>query len=117
MKPTKSSYKAKTKPNSTSSPAKPRSKLQQVQAQANWAVHFKLQPFGTNLVSKLITSPDTKRMVDEYNRLTKRLKLAIQVDAIHTKRCIKAREAEREAKAKAELEAWNKLVDKINPPL
>ena len=92
--------------------AKPRSKLQQVQAQANWAVHFKLQPFGSNYLSKLVVSRDTWCLVHQYNVLTELLKESIVKDAYETKGLIR----DREAAAKIAEEEVAKAIAELNEP-
>tara|TARA_R110000803_G_scaffold150930_1_gene216137 strand:- start:319 stop:654 length:336 start_codon:yes stop_codon:yes gene_type:complete len=84
---------SKVKSNDIVKPAKstkPRSKLQQVQAQANWAVYFKLQPFNYHYTDKINLSDNTQYLIAVYNYTTDRLKEAIAEDAKHTKNCIVA---------------------------
>tara|TARA_R110000824_G_scaffold339431_1_gene525930 strand:+ start:300 stop:650 length:351 start_codon:yes stop_codon:yes gene_type:complete len=91
--------------------AKPRSKLQQVQAQANWAVHFKLQPFGYYTLSKLVLSRRTEELLMNYKYLVDDLKTSIAVDAVHTKKLIRERDAKIKADAKEIAEAQKRTIE------
>tara|TARA_R110000772_G_scaffold71825_3_gene157184 strand:+ start:742 stop:1158 length:417 start_codon:yes stop_codon:yes gene_type:complete len=82
---------------------KPRSELQQVQAQANWAIYFKLQPFHSFYTDKLSLSSITKDYIDQYNEITAKLKDLIAMEAEWTKHRIKERQDE-EAEEAAKLD-------------
>ena len=87
----------------TPSPAKDtksRSKLQQVQAQANWAIYFKLQPFNSHYTSKLVLSRETIDLINQYNDITAHLKDSISIDASMTKMLIRERDMKILADAK-----------------
>tara|TARA_R110000803_G_scaffold147886_1_gene213349 strand:- start:316 stop:654 length:339 start_codon:yes stop_codon:yes gene_type:complete len=104
----------KVKSNDIVKPAKstkPRSKLQQVQAQANWAVYFKLQPFNTCYVSKLVLSEETKDLIAQYNDITRHLKESISIDASMTKMLIRERDAKIKAEAKEIAEAQRRAIE------
>lgn len=108
----------KTKSNDIVKPAKatkPRSELQQVQAQANWAVHFKLQPFHSCYTNKIGLSSITKHYIDTYNETVAALKELIAEDAAWTKHRVKERQDEEAAEAAKFLAMWNKGIDEIEP--
>lgn len=73
----------------TAKDTKPRSKLQQVQAQANWAMYFKLQPFTSHYTNKLVLSRETIDLINQYNDITAHLKDSISIDKSMTKMLIR----------------------------
>lgn len=90
----------------TAKDTKPRSKLQQVQAQANWAIYFKLQPFHSCYTNKLVVSLETIDLINQYNDITAHLKDSISIDASMTKMFIR----ERDAKIKADFDKASKSI-------
>lgn len=72
---------------------KPRSKLQQVQAQANHAIYFRLRKlYPCAGLNKMVLSNGTRTLLAEYNSVVFLLQLAIKIDADKTKQLIRARD-------------------------
>jgi hypothetical protein len=58
----------------------PKSQLQRANGEAQWAIHFKLQHFGTCCFRNLCNSKETALLVKEYNDVVDKLRASIQDD-------------------------------------
>lgn len=67
---------------------KPRSDLQILQSQTNWALNFKLQYFHEGGISSLDMNYKLRAALDEYDKATLDLKYAIKLAAKLTKQRI-----------------------------
>jgi len=89
-------------------PAKPRSKLQKMQAQYNFAYNFRLQDFHSSCVTEFPLSTRTLQAVYTYNNAITELRAAIRVDYLYTSNEIKYLRELRMCKGKLSLAKQSK---------
>lgn len=68
--------------------SKPRSRLQKINTQANWAAYFQLHTFYANGLSEVKTSAKTRNLIERYNETVKSLRASILSDAEKNKEYI-----------------------------